>query len=125
VSVCAKNSGARDRRITSTRQEAKRKKGKELKAPIWNSKHARMQKLMNKETQTKQHFTAQPQKLTKLETNMTNQGKQARNKAPLHATQTETLQCGTSAEACCAPRIQPEPVRAVWRPAAAVSIRDK
>jgi hypothetical protein len=39
---------------------------------------------------------------------MTTQGKEARNKAPPQATQTETLQCGTSAEACCAPRIQPE-----------------
>jgi hypothetical protein len=33
---------------------------------------------------------------------MTTQGKEARNKAPPHAAQTYTLQCGISAEACCA-----------------------
>jgi hypothetical protein len=67
--------------------------------------------------QTALHRTVETQ--TKQEANMTTQGKQARNKAPPHATQTEILQCGTSAEACCAPRIQPEPVQA------SSSVRDK
>jgi hypothetical protein len=34
-------------------------------------------------------------------------------------------QCRTSGEGSGAPQIQPEPVRAVWRPAAAVSMRER
>jgi hypothetical protein len=75
----------------------------------------------------KQHSTAQlkQKRNKKLLANRTTQDKQAKNKAPSHAMQTETLQCGTSAEACGALRIQPEPVREVWRPVAAVSMRDR
>jgi hypothetical protein len=75
------------------------------------------------EEQTALHRTAETQ--MKQEADMTTQGKQAGNNLPPHAAQTETLQCGTSAEACGAPRIQREPVRAVWRPAAAVSMRER
>jgi hypothetical protein len=56
---------------------------------------------------------------------MTSQGKQARNKALPDTTQSKTLQCGTSAEACGAPRIQPDPVRAVLSPAVSVGMRDR
>jgi hypothetical protein len=75
------------------------------------------------EEQTEPHRKSETQ--TEQESDMTTQGKQATNNVPPHATQPETLQCGTSAEACGEPRNQLEPVRAVWRQATAESMRDR